>query len=130
MQNSPITSWVPSAQYLEVLFLLCREVRLPGTSHPRHLYQQLRMSMVTGRFMRTDDNFQLPKSIRGADGQQIFICMNTVMNEHGEIACRYLKPSVSHDSIIQPLKQVAKRALVLKEEVSTACVACICITDQ
>ena len=126
-QFSPITSWVPSAAYLEALFINSRETQLPGASHSRQEYQRLRMSMVTGEYLRNDDNFKLPKAIRGAQGAQPYTAMNTTMNEHGEIVARYLKTDSSLSGIIGPLQLVAKRAGYSAERVR--CHACMAMGD-
>ncbi len=59
--------------------------------------------------LRNDDNFRLPKFIRAADGRRIFLAVNTMMNEFGEIVGRWLKPDASHASIFEALKKLAAR---------------------
>eukprot|EP00798_Chlamydomonas_sp_ICE-L_P008886 gene8883-3765_t len=106
---SPLTSWVPSGDYLRSVYLSSQETCLPGASHSKVDYQRLRMSMVAGEYLCIDDNFQLPKYIRDSDGTPLFTAMTTVMNEYNEVCARYLKPDQSYKTVMVALGLVAKR---------------------
>eukprot|EP00798_Chlamydomonas_sp_ICE-L_P002469 gene2469-17164_t len=106
---SPLTSWVPSGDYLRSVYLSSQETCLPGASHSKVDYQRLRMSMVAGEYLCIDDNFQLPKYIRDSDGTPLFTAMTTVMNEYNEVCARYLKPDQSYKTVMGALGLVAKR---------------------
>jgi hypothetical protein len=109
VQDSPITSWAPSASYLHSIHLAARCTKMPGASHSCQMYQALRMSMLTGEHLRNDDNFKLTKYIRSADGSRTFTGMNTTLNEFGQVVSRVLLTGNSHEDLVEPLQMLAER---------------------
>jgi hypothetical protein len=101
--------WSPSAKYLADIYIAMRGTKMPSASHARQDYQTNRMSMLTGKFLRNDDNFKLPKYVRRADGSKAFNAMNTTMNEYGEVVSRVLLTGNSHEPLVEPLQRLTQR---------------------
>lgn len=68
-------------------------------------FQKKHMSLLGGRFLANDDNFQLTKHVSGP-----YAAMNTMKNEFGQVIACYMLPSGSHEPLRDPLRLLSERA--------------------
>ena len=83
-------TWFPCEEYFTGRYIDSRCDVLPGASHSQAEYERLSMTRIGGKILKNDNNFVLTKFIRSR-----FECVNTMLNEYGQVVWRYLLPSNS-----------------------------------
>lgn len=110
-QDAP--GWTPSARFLICHYESSRTTVLPGASHSQKEYDRLLMSRINGRVLKNDNNYFLPKFILGP-----LKCMNTLMNEFGQVVCRILLASSSLKPLARAFHLITQRSVYHNPEVS------------
>lgn len=130
--DSPITSWFPSAEYLTAVLQDHREQPLhpamptaPGSSapslHPLFRpgsslleYEENHMANLTGRVLKADHNFKLTKSITDASHERMYCGMLNFMNEYGQIIAKFFTSTTSFQEVENGIQALNDRYAALQ----------------
>ena len=94
------------------MYIAMRKAISPGLSHSPEEYDRLSMSRIGGGVLKNDNNYVTPKFIRAA-----LSCMNTLMNEYGQVVGRWLLSTSSLQALARAFNLITRRSVYQKPEV-------------
>jgi hypothetical protein len=100
-KDAAYSLYVPSAQYLSQAFL--------ATTEEEQAYADKYMANLDGDMLKCDHTFEVCKSIRGTEHDQLFEAFFTVMNEYCQILGQWAVHTKSQAELDASLRAMAER---------------------